>query len=259
MKLHFLGTCGGRYAMGEQLRNTGGIVFETEKTRMHIDPGPGALVQSHEYFDNPLKTDGVIVSHGHLDHQSDAEAVIEMITECGKNPGALFANETALSGYSDIEKSIDDYHQNLCATVRTLEDESDFEFQDLKIESQFMFHSDPKTAGFKISTDERTIGFWTDSEFSSELVEFYEGCDWLVVYCTRPRGKSLPQHTSLSEVPELIAKSGANTAIITHFGYSFLKSDMEKEKEWINEKVDAKVLFADDGMGFPGNRSLGDF
>ncbi|MFB6216464.1 MAG: MBL fold metallo-hydrolase, partial [Candidatus Aenigmatarchaeota archaeon] len=81
MKLKFLGTGGGRYVTGEQRRRTAGIVVQTEETQIHIDPGPGALVYAHEELDEPLDTDAVIVSHAHLDHSNDAEAMIEVMAE----------------------------------------------------------------------------------------------------------------------------------------------------------------------------------
>jgi ribonuclease BN (tRNA processing enzyme) len=259
MKLKFLGTGGGRYATGLQTRQTGGIVLISEETQIHIDPGPGALVHSHRMMENPLETEAVLVSHGHLDHRNDAEAVIEMMVEASDKPGSLFAPESVLSGYGDIEKCISDYHQNLCMTAKKLEEGFSYEFKDLKIETQEMFHSDPKTQGFRISNGEKTFGFWTDTEYSDELVEFYSECDTLVIYCTRPKGKGVRSHTGVSDIPEIVEKTGTENIIITHLGQAFLNSDIEEQKEWIKEKVEAKVTFAEDGMQYPGNRSLGDF
>jgi ribonuclease BN (tRNA processing enzyme) len=259
MKLKFLGTGGGRYVTGEQRRRTAGIILDTDEVRIHIDPGPGALVYNHQEMEEPMTTDAVLVSHAHPDHSSDAEPVIEMITECAKKPGALFANETALKGYSDIEKAVSNYHQELCTRVETLEQDADFEYRGLKIECQEMFHSDPKTAGFTVSDGEKTIGFWTDTEFSDELLEFYTGCDTMVVYCTRAKGKSLRGHTSLDDVPNIVEAVEPSTVIITHFGYGFLDGDLDEQREWLDKEVDAKVIFAEDSMEFPGNRSLMDF
>ncbi len=259
MKLKFLGTGGGRYATGKQLRKTGGIVVKTEETQIHVDPGPGALVESHEELENPEETELLVVSHGHPDHSSDAEPIIEMMTTCFEHPGTLFASESVLSGYGDIEKRVSDYHQNLCGKVKTLDEGAEFDFKDVSVESQQMFHSDPKTQGLFFETDKKKIGFWTDTEYSEELLEFYEGCDIMVVYCSRPRNKGISSHTSVDEVPELLNSIEPKTAILTHFGSTFLESDMESEKGWIEEKVDSKIILAEDGMEFPGNRSLGDF
>lgn len=258
MKLKFLGTAGGRYATGLQSRKTGGIVLTSEETQVHIDPGPGALVHSHEMLEEPLETEAVLVSHGHLDHVNDAEAIVEMMVEAGDKPGNLFAPETVLSGYGDLEKSVSDYHQDLCVSVEKIS-ESELEFKDLRIKTQEMFHSDPKTQGFKISNREKTFGFWTDTEYSDELTEFYNDCDTLVIYCTRPKGRGVRSHTSLSDVPEIVENTGVKNLIITHFGQAFLNSEMEEQNQWIKGEVEAKITFAEDGMEYPGNRSLGDF
>jgi ribonuclease BN (tRNA processing enzyme) len=258
MKIKFLGTTGGRYATGLQTRKTGGILVQTEETQLVVDPGPGSLVQLHELAETPLDTDAVIVSHGHLDHFNDAEALIEMMTQASDKPGAVFAPESVLEGYGDIEKAVSDYHQDLCMTVKQLKEASSFEFKNLEIESQEMFHSDPKTVGFTIEAGKK-IGFWTDTEYSDELTEFYKGCDTLVIYCTRPKGEGVRNHTSVSNVPEIVEETEVENVILTHFGQKFLNSDMEEQKEWLEEKTDAKVTFAEDGMQYPGNRSLGDF
>lgn len=258
MKLKFLGTGGGRYVTGFQRRQTAGILLETDETTLHIDPGPGALVKTHEEHD-PEEVEAIIVSHAHLDHCNDAEATIEMMTEAYDKPGTVFANETALKGYGDIDRAISSYHQDLCAKVKELGEDNEYSFKDVTVESQQMFHTDPKTAGFKIATEDKDIGFWTDTQFSEELIDFYEGCDTLVVYCARPRNESLRNHTSLDEVPKLVNETEPKTVIITHFGYKFLDSDLEEQEEWLDEQVEAKVVFAEDGMEFPGNRTLGDF
>ena len=256
MKLKFLGTGGGRYVTGEQRRKTAGIIIETEKTRVHIDPGPGALVYANKEYSSPEKIGGLIVSHAHPDHSSDAEPIIEMITEAYSNQATLFANETALNGYGEIEKSVSSYHKDLCSQVEKLEEGSKHEYKDIKINSQEMFHGDPRNQGFTLETDKKKIGFWTDTQYSEELLGLYTDCDIMVIYCTRPEGKSIKGHTSIDEVPDIMESTEASTCIITHFGYALLDSDLEEQKEYIEEEIDGKVIFAYDGMEFPGESSL---
>lgn len=259
MKLKFLGTGGGRYVTGQQRRRTAGIIVETEETKLHVDPGPGALVYANNELDTPEEVEGLIVSHAHPDHSSDAEPIIEMITEAYDNPAAVFANETALNGYGDIEKSISNYHEGLCSRIETLAEGSEFEYKDLKIESQEMFHGDPRTQGFTLETDEKKIGFWTDTQYSEELLGLYKDCDVMVIYCTRPKGNSVKGHTAIDEVPEIMESTEASTCIITHFGYAFLDSDLDEQKDYLKERVEGKVVFADDNMEFPGNKNLASF
>ncbi|QGA80284.1 MBL fold metallo-hydrolase [Candidatus Nanohalobium constans] len=259
MKLKFLGTGGGRYVTGYQNRQTGGIVVQTGDTQIHVDPGPGALYHCHEELDNPLDTEAVLVSHAHPDHSNDVEPLIGMMTQASDKPGAVFGSESVIHGYGEVEKAVSNYHKDLCMEVKVLEEDSKHEFKDLKIESQEMFHGDPKTQGFTLETEEKKIGFWTDTQYSDELTELYKGCDTLVIYCSRPRNEGIKGHTSLDEVPKIVEQTEVENIIITHFGQKFLNSDLEKQEEWLKEQVDAKVTFAEDGMQYPGNRSLGDF
>lgn len=256
MKLKFLGTGGGRFVTAEQKRKTGGMLLKTGGTQIHIDPGPGALIEAQKH--SPEETEAVLVTHAHLDHMNDAQAVIEMITYGHDHPGTIFANESSLKGYSDVEKCVSTYHQDLCRDVYNLSEDKKVEFKDIEIESQEMFHGDPKVFGFKVSNGDKKWGFWSDSQYSSELTEFYNDCDMLVINCSRPRNSSVKGHTDSGNIPEIVEKTGVKTVIITHFGYLFLEN-MEKEKEWLKENVDAKLIFAEDGMSFPGDRSLTSF
>jgi hypothetical protein len=258
MKMKFLGTCGGRYAMGQQKRQSGGIILESDETQIHIDPGPGALVQAHEQ-EVAKDTEAVLVSHGHVDHSNDAEALTEMMVEAYNHAGFLMASESVLSGFGDIEKRVSDYHQDLCGEVKKLGEGVEAEFKGLEIRTQEMFHSDPKTVGFTVDNGDKKFGFWTDTEYSDELVDFYEGCDTLVVYCSRPKNEGTRSHTSLDDIPEITEKLDVSKVVVTHFGFKFLESDLEAQKNWLEEQVDPGVVFADDGMDYPGNRKLDAF
>ncbi|MFB6199640.1 MAG: MBL fold metallo-hydrolase [Candidatus Nanohaloarchaea archaeon] len=258
MQLKFLGTGGGRFVTGRQDRRTAGILVETDETSVLIDPGPGALVYANQE-DSPEEIEATVVSHAHPDHSNDAEAIIEMMTEAYDNPGTLFANKTVLEGQGELEKAVSEYHKDLCRRVEKLKPEKEHEFKDLKIRSQQMFHSDPHTQGLILETEAKTTGIWTDTEFSEELIEFYKDCDTIVIYCVRPRNQSIKGHTALDEVPEILEDLNASTAIITHFGSKFLNSDMEQQKQWLDQQVDAKIIFAEDGMKFPGDTKLSSY
>ena len=257
MKLHFLGTGGGRYATGRQMRDTGGMILESDEASIFIDPGPGALVKAQDY--NAEKLEGLIVTHSHLDHYAGAESIIEMISIIEEDPCKLMAPVSVLEGYGDMEQSVSNYHQNQCTRIVNLTEKEDTEVADLEIESQEMFHSEPKCRGLKISDGEKTFGFWTDSNFSDELTEFYSDCDTIVINCNRPKDLNLRGHLSLSEVPDIVENSSISTVIITHFSDKFLESDMREEKAWLQEEIDQKVIFAEDGMTYPGDRKLDSF
>lgn len=263
MELVFLGTGGGRYATANQTRQTGGIILKSEKTQIHIDPGPGAIVHSNQQLEKPKETKAVLVSHGHIDHYNDVESIIEQITELNKHPGTIFANQTVLEGYKKMEKQISSYHKNLCQNIHNLNEEEIIEYKDLTIKTQELYHSDPKTTGFKISNNDQEIGFWIDTKYKEDLTEFYQGVDTLVVNCLISRKMDSERHTSISDIPKLIQETQPKTAIITHLGKYLLEGDkLEKNKEWLQNEcsnLDTKIIFAKDNMTYPGNRSLSGF
>ena len=88
----FLGTGGARVLVFKQLLASGGLWLDFEGTRLSFDPGPGALVQATQRKLYPTQLDGIILSHRHLDHASDVNAMIEGMTTGGLEPkGTVFA------------------------------------------------------------------------------------------------------------------------------------------------------------------------
>lgn len=257
MKLHFVGTGGGHRAMGRQSRKTAGTIIEGEEASLYLDPGPGSLVHCQDY--DTEKLNGVFVSHGHVDHYSDAEPLIELICLIEDSPCTLMAPETVLKGYGDVQQSVSNYHQEMCIDVVNLTEVETAEFSGMKVETQEMFHSEPKCRGLKVSENGQKIGFWTDTKYVDELTEFYVDCDTIVINCFFPRGVSSRKHTTVKDVPEIMDGLEASTAIITHFGKGFLDADMEDEKAWLKDEVEQKIIFAEDGMAFPGDRKLSSF
>ena len=72
MEIVFLGTGGGRINLIKQARATGGFRINSANTSIHVDPGPGALITSVKYREDPLKLNAVIVTHAHVDHSNDS-------------------------------------------------------------------------------------------------------------------------------------------------------------------------------------------
>ena len=239
------------------MRDTGGMILESDEASIFVDPGPGALVKAQDY--DTEKLEGLVVTHSHLDHYAGAESIVELISVVEENPCKLMAPVSVLEGYGDMEQSVSNYHQNQCTRIVNLTEKEKTELNDLKIESQEMFHTEPKCRGLKISDGEKTFGFWTDSNFSDELTDFYRECDTLIINCNRPKEGSLRGHLSLSEVPDIVEDSSISTVIITHFSDKFLESNLEEEKAWLQEEIDQKVIFAQDDMTYPGDRKLSSF
>ncbi|MDP6600597.1 MAG: MBL fold metallo-hydrolase, partial [Candidatus Woesearchaeota archaeon] len=79
----FLGTGGDSYVVGKQLRASGGIILQINDDQYHIDPGPGALVMAKETGVNLRANTALFVTHNHLNHCNDINAVIDAMTYGG--------------------------------------------------------------------------------------------------------------------------------------------------------------------------------
>ena len=80
MKIIFLGTGGGRHVMFSQSRKTGGLFFDLG-TKFIVDPGPGSLVHAVALGLQPEKWNGVVLSHYHIDHSTDANVFLDGLKE----------------------------------------------------------------------------------------------------------------------------------------------------------------------------------
>ena len=76
----FLGTGQGPEVVGKQIRASGGIVIQFGEHQLHIDPGPGSLPMLKANNLNPRATTCVLVSHTHINHCSDINAIIHAMT-----------------------------------------------------------------------------------------------------------------------------------------------------------------------------------
>ena len=98
-RILFLGTAGARYVVSKQLRASGGIYLEREGQRIIIDPGPGCLVKlaSSEPKIDPTEIDIILLTHKHIDHATDVNALIDGMTGGGfSKKGILVAPRDAL-------------------------------------------------------------------------------------------------------------------------------------------------------------------
>ncbi|RYD07159.1 hypothetical protein N752_00830 [Desulforamulus aquiferis] len=107
-KITFLGTGGNPEAIFSQVPRTAGFILVVGGIRLYVDPGPGAVVRAEEAGIDLGVIDGIFISHGHLDHYSGAESVIEgMCWGMFTRRGHLMAPEQVLGQ----DRLLSSYHQ----------------------------------------------------------------------------------------------------------------------------------------------------
>ncbi len=245
-----LGTGGGRFATITQKRHTGGIRILYDKTNIHLDPGPGALVYSLEAGLNPQKLSGVLVSHCHPDHYNDAEVLTEAMTHgMTKKRGVLAAAHSVLNGGQQCEQSISKYHQQMPMQLIDARSSTEFDVDTLHFTATKAKHTDPDAVGFRFETpDFGDIAYTSDSEYFDDLAAAYRGVRVLFLCVMRPAGNPWKGHMASDDAARIIKQAKPEMAVLTHFGMKMIFKGPANEAQWIQEQTEIPTVAATDGM-----------
>jgi phosphoribosyl 1,2-cyclic phosphate phosphodiesterase len=103
-----------------------------------------------------------------------------------------------------------------------------------------MPHGQAQTTGFSFDCDGKVISYAVDfSEITNDMVATFTGTDVLVVDCLRHDPH--PTHAHLDMALELIERTGAKLAVLTH-----LDKSMDYAK--LSQEIPPQVLVGYDGM-----------
>jgi phosphoribosyl 1,2-cyclic phosphodiesterase len=249
MELVFLGTGGGRWMTITQRLHTGGFRIHDTKN-IHVDPGAGAVARAAGMKISPLKTDGVIVSHCHPDHYTDAEIFIEAMTRgMIRKGGVLGASKSVLLGNGELGPAISNYHRSKIAKEHVLTSGDTLKIGDIGVEALQTQHSDPEGVGFKFYTNHGIVTYSGDTEYFEEMPEVYRDSSLMIINVLRPKNAKLRYHLCSEEVIKILNEVKPQTAIITHFGMKMFQV-AKREAANIEANTGVKTIAARDGMKF---------
>lgn len=247
VQLTFLGTGGGRFTTLFQERATGGLYLEDGAARLHIDPGPGALVQMHEAGLDPRETTGVLVSHAHLDHCNDANLAIAGMTRGGtEERGFLAGSVSVIEGHDGEPPVITDYHRNLVTSYETAHPGETARISGTRVEFLETEHRDPTNVGFKLHTSEGVVSYFTDTIVRDDLVDQLEGSRVVVLGVTRPRDAGISGHLSTDDAADIARRVEPELLVLTHLGLKLLRQGAEPEARYVEEQTGVRTIAAQD-------------
>jgi phosphoribosyl 1,2-cyclic phosphodiesterase len=249
MKLTFLGSGGGRFATITQKRMTGGFRIDNiDGKNLHIDPGPGALVRTYQFGLNPLRLNGVLVSHSHTDHYSDAEVLIEAMTRgMTRKKGFLIGSKSVIEGYQRWGPCISQYHQSI-PQVNSLKAGESVKMGKLMITATKTKHGDPMTVGFKLKVDDFTISYTSDTGYMPELANEHKDADVLIASVIRPADDRLHGHLCTDDFAQLVEEINPKLGIMTHLGMKLIMNNPDQEAEKVRVNTGIQIIAAHDGM-----------
>lgn len=245
MKLIFLGTGGGRWVTLKQRVKTGGFRLHGS-VRMHIDPGPGALVSMHNMKLNPLGTDAVIVTHSHPDHYNDAEVMVEAMTNgMTVERGVLVGSESVISGGDTLGPAISEYHQDKVPEIHVLAPEKELSIGGMKLKGMETRHTDPSCVGIRFQTEEGVITYTSDTEYFDGMESQYKGSGVLILNVLRPGRDRIPMHLCTEDVIKIVDEVKPKLAILNHFGMKMVGPAAQEAKR-VEKETGVKTVSARD-------------
>ncbi|MBS3123738.1 MBL fold metallo-hydrolase [Candidatus Woesearchaeota archaeon] len=249
VRLIFLGTAGSSAVFTKQTRASGGIILQVEDLQFHIDPGPGALVKAKEFGVVAQNTTGILVSHNHLNHCNDLNAVVEAMTYGGiEQRGIVMGSKSALQDSETTTSFLTKHHRQLVERIIPLEKKHKIGLDLLEINSFPADHTDDHALGFKFFCPRLVISYSGDTAYSEELVDNLMGSDLLILNVPYPGNKSMNGNLDSEGATKIIAQVKPKLAILTHFGTEMLKADPLVEAREIQRATGVAVIAAQDGL-----------
>lgn len=190
----------------------------------------------------------VLVSHNHLNHANDVNAVISSMTYNGfDKKGVIVGNDAVIHGTENSRPFLRKFYRGCLERFIVLEQSQRVGINEIEIKAIKAFHSD-KTTGYKFFTPIYTLCYSSDTKYSPELIEEYKNSNILILNV--PYLKKDRQHEGLSkdDAVKIINEVNPHLTVITHFGLEFLKADPLYEIRDIKKEVESQVVAATDGM-----------
>lgn len=249
LDLTFLGTGGGRFITITQRHRTAGIRIIGKGANLHLDPGPGALVHSIEAGLSPQKLNAVLVSHGHPDHYTDAEVMIEAMTRgMTRKHGVLAAARSVLDGNSVVEAAISQYHQQMVEQRIEAAPNTVFKVGNLNVSTTAADHTDPDAVGFRFETESGAFAYTSDTEYFEGIAKYYQGLRLLILCVMRPAGRPWKGHMTTDDAIRIVNETRPQQAILTHLGMSMVFQGPANQAKFVQEKTAVPTIAATDGM-----------
>jgi phosphoribosyl 1,2-cyclic phosphodiesterase len=236
-----MGTAGARFMVAKQLAASGGLYLEEGRTRLALDPGPGAVVQYAKRKIDAARLDGIVLSHRHLDHCGDVNVMIEAMTEGGfRRRGALFCPGDAL----DSDPVVLEYLRGFPERVVRLEPETRYSVGAIEFSSTPLHPHGAETYGFRFGD---RLGWVTDSAYYEGIAEQHRAPVMVIhVVLLEPR-PGLP-HLSLVDAEAIVREARPRLAVLTHFGMNMWRAHPWELAAAMTQSTGVEVKAARDGM-----------
>jgi phosphoribosyl 1,2-cyclic phosphodiesterase len=246
----FLGSGGARFVVARQLRASGGMWLRLGETQLHVDPGPGALVRalSHVPPCNPRELDAILLSHKHLDHSGDVNAMIEAMTAGGhRKRGTVLAPRDALEG----EAVVLPYAQRFAERVVPLDAQSGpYRVGGVDVRTSVAHVHSSQTYGLHFTYEDLRVAYLPCGRYFDGLADDYarHRPHVLVVNVLRYRDTMDVDHVTWDQAQAIVETVRPKVAIFQHFGTQMLERDPVALAQALEDRLGLRTIAAYDGL-----------
>ncbi|MHB8462885.1 MAG: MBL fold metallo-hydrolase [Vulcanimicrobiaceae bacterium] len=246
----FLGSGGARFVVARQLRASGGMWLTFGETQIHVDPGPGALVRALTHVPpcNPRDLQAIVLSHKHLDHAGDVNAMIEAMTSGGfRKRGLLLAPADAF----DADSIVLAYARAFVEQYVTLEASSGpYGIGDVELRTSTRHHHGVDTYGMHFSYNGQTVSYLPCGKYFDGLAEDYRAHnpDVLIVNVLRFADGMNVDHLTWDQACSVVAEVKPRVAVFQHFGTQMLERQPEHMAQELEDELGIRVIAAYDNL-----------
>ena len=248
-ELTFIGTGGGRYATIYQTRSTGGLVLSSNGSRIHIDPGPGALTNMSRIGMDPAGTDAVLISHCHPDHYSDSEVLIEGMCKGGiSKKGEIVGSVSVMEGHEGLGPRLTPYHFRMVNRASTVRPGDSLQICDIRTDITPSLHSDGTAVGFKFHTLDGIVSYVCDTHFREDIMNAYKGSRVIILPITRPTKARIRCHLCTEDAVRFADSLKPDLILFAHMGVRMIQEGPEQEAAYVENRTGVRTVAADDLM-----------
>lgn len=219
-------------------------------TQIHVDPGPGALVRalSHVPPCNPRELDAIVLSHKHLDHSNDVNAMIEAMTSGGfVRRGAVLAPEDAF----DNEPVVLPYARRFPERIERLTPSGGpWKIGEVELRTSLAHKHAVQTYGLHFTHGNVRVSYLPCGRYFDGLAEDYAAHrpDVLIVNVLRLADTLNVDHFTWHDAQRVILDVRPKVAILQHFGTKMLEADPTRLAAEFEDESGMRTIAAYDGL-----------